>query len=248
MKRIKRILSLLLVIIMIPLSISISGCFRKYDLETITMMSQAYYAIPDAPNEPHSLQSKYIETDNYGRTLFRFSSGGFTAFCILQESDEKYVYYYDNVSFMIEPYDYNRFDPHELDALKEANDWNEKLDESRMIKRELLKSSLSRKRDSAIDREYAYERFNVTIHDKDDISGSACFVDYDQTGKELFYVERVKNVSTTGGYKYELFDRYLMILNADGSYDADNYIVKIDDWEQINTPLAEIKDKNGWMG
>lgn len=39
-----------------------------------------------------------------------------------------------------------------------------------------------------------------------------------------------------------------MILNAAGSYDADNYIVKIDDWEQINALLAEIKEKNGWVG
>jgi hypothetical protein len=33
-----------------------------------------YYAIPDAPNEPHSLQSKYIET-TIMEERFSFSSG-----------------------------------------------------------------------------------------------------------------------------------------------------------------------------
>lgn len=39
-----------------------------------------------------------------------------------------------------------------------------------------------------------------------------------------------------------------MILNADGSFDPDNYLIKVDDWDQINTLLAEIKEKNGWVG
>ena len=248
MKRMKTIGSLLIVMMIILFSISISGCFHKDSLETVTMMTQAFYAIPGVHNEPHSPHSKFIETDNYGRTLFRFYSGSHSALCILQESDDKYVYYYDNVSFLINSYNYNMYNPDELDALKEANDWNEKLDDSKMIKRELLKSTLSRTRKSEISQKRANESFYTIYPDNDKTMTFVIYSDYSQTGQELFYVERQQNVSTTEVYNYEVLDCYLMILNADGSFDPDNYLIKVDDWDQINTLLAEIKEKNGWVG
>lgn len=197
MKRMKTIGSLLIVMMIILFSISISGCFHKDSLETVTMMTQAFYAIPGVQNEPHSRHSKFIETDNYGRTLFLFSSGSPNALCILQESDEKYVYYYGNVSFLIDSYNYNMYNPDELDALKEANDWDEKLDDSKMIKRELLKSTLSRNRDSAIGWRKANSILDNALGADEKNNFSSEYFDYSQTGQELFYVERQQNVSTT---------------------------------------------------
>jgi len=249
MKRIKTVGNLLIVMMIILFSISISGCFHKYSLETVTMMTQAFYAIPGAENEPHSLHSKFIETDNYGRTLFRFSSGSLSAFCILQESDEKYVYYYDNVSFLIESYNYSMYNPEDLDSLKEANNWNEAIDENKMIKRELLKSTLSsRNRDSAIGWRKADSILDNALGADEKNNFSSEYFDYSQTGQELFCVYQMQNTSTTGEYDWEVLEEYLMILNADGSFDPDNYLIKVDDWDQINTLLAEIKEKNGWVG
>lgn len=248
MKRIKSVGNLLLVMMIILFSISISGCFHKYSLETVTMMTQAFYAIPDAENEPHSLQAEFIETDNYGRTLFAFSSGSVSALCILQKSDDKYVYYYNNVSFLIGSYNYKKYNPEDLDALKEANDWDEAIDENKMIKRELNQSDLLRNRDSAIGWRKANSILDNALGADEKNHFSSEYFDYSQTGQEIFCVYQMQNTSTTGEYDWEVLEEYLMILNADGSYDPENYLIQIDDWDQINTLLAEIKDRNGWVG
>ncbi|MDD4096102.1 MAG: hypothetical protein PHP22_07675 [Oscillospiraceae bacterium] len=74
--------------------------------------------------------------------------------------------------------------------------------------------------------------------------------DVSQTGQKHFCVKRRINISTTGGYEYSPFDSYFMILNADGSYDPENYLLIIDDMDESNSPslLAEIKEQNGWVG
>lgn len=49
-------------------------------------------------------------------------------------------------------------------------------------------------------------------------------------------------------HDWRLLDYHLMILNDDGTYDPENYLVKIDDLSQSNEALAEIKERNGWVG
>jgi len=39
-----------------------------------------------------------------------------------------------------------------------------------------------------------------------------------------------------------------MILNADGTYDPETYLIKIDDLDKSNELLAEIKTNNDWVG
>lgn len=166
----------------------------------------------------------------------------------MQKHDDKHVYYYDNVSY-ISTEKYNVITQEELNILKEVNDWNQSLKEEKMVKRKLVnKYNLSPKIVPLLDYKDLQKEFNATVDDNEKISTTINVFDTSQTGQQLYYVFRKINKSTTGGFEYVPLDQYLMILNADGTYDPENYLIKIDDLSRSNEPLTEIKEKNDWVG
>ncbi len=103
-------------------------------------------------------------------------------------------------------------------------------------------------RESSFDNGIAQNAFYNTISEDKKISTYTRFFDYSQTGQEIFFVSRVTGKVTDAGYQVIYVDDYLMILNSDGSYDPENYLVKLEDAKNSNAQLAEIKEKNGWVG
>lgn len=190
---------------------------------------------------------KITETDEYGRKMFSFITGRVYGVCIMQNNDERYVYYYDNESYLLSE-QYNPFTADQLYALKEANDWNEPLDDDKMINRELVDAySLKPDRKSVL----AYENAKSAFYETNDEEGyitSIQFFDYSQSQQEIFLVMRHEQIITEENYKLILIDYHFMILNADGTYDPENYLIKIDDLSQSNEALAAIKERNGWVG
>ena len=241
-------LKIVYLIIAILMIIIVSGCNKDYPKETVVMATHIYHAVPKSQGDKQIFQCEFIDADQYGRTLFAFHTAYTNGVCILQKYDDKSVYYYDNVSFLIGLDKYKECTQEELDLLKEANDWNKTLDDNLMIKRDLIKSTLNRKRESVINQKIAVSAYNKTYEASENIWSTVVFFDYDQSGQELFYIQKAINTSTTGDFDWELTDEYLMILKADGTYDPDNYLMRIDDWGQINTLLTEIKENNGWVG
>jgi hypothetical protein len=242
-------------IAVIILLISTSGCFHSYSKDKVAIVSEFCYAVPGAKvakiGEGYALRSEFIDTDDYGRKLFAFSintSLGISAVCILQKDDDKYVYYYDNVSYLMTE-QFNLCTPEQLDALKDANDWNEAIDEEKMVKREFVnRFSLSPDRESTLDQQAAINAFYDTIGKEEKISTYVGVFDFSQTGQEIFFVSRDEKRATNTGHEWINIDYYLMILNADGTYDPENYLIKLDDLDKSNAPLAEIKEKNDWEG
>lgn len=245
MKHKKRI-RIVLLTLLLSLAFVTSGCDGvTYGKEGVAVFTLVYHAVPSAVGDPCLTQYDLLETDEYGRQLFAFTTSHVCGFGIFQKIDGNYVYYYDNVSWYID--EYHDKDTEELNSLKEANDWNEPYDEEKMIKRACLSSHLIRTRDSVFDWKKVNEFIDMTlgVTDKEAWAG---FFDYSQTGQELFYAQKYQNTPKNGDSDYEVSEEYLMILNADGTYDPDNYLMKIDDWDQINELLAEIKENNGWEG
>ena len=118
-----------------------------------------------------------------------------------------------------------------------------------MIKRELVNhATLQMERKPSNSMEEAQNAFYEKIEMNDKMMTFIQFFDYSTTGQELFLVSRQDNKSINGGYDYGPFDDYLMILNADGTYDPENYLIKVADLNHSNEPLTEIKEKNGWVG
>lgn len=229
---------------------SLCGCRRTpYPIEHVMVVSQTSYAYPSGNAVEHDSRSEILETDEYGRVLFAYYNGfGVYSVGIRQKHDEKYVYYYDNVSFLY-TMKYREYTPEQASDLKEANDWNKPLDEEKMIKRAFLDQySLKKKIDPLFDHEDLQRVFNASIEYKENESVIFYLVDSSQTGQQLFNVWRREKVSTTNGYEYTHLNDYLMILNSDGTYDPENYLIEFKDQSEISAKLAEIKEKNGWVG
>ncbi len=249
MKQVKTIGGILLALIILSSTLA-GGCFTKqYSPDMVRMFTQVFHAVPGGQSyDKHVIKGEIIDTDEYGRICFYFQTGGrLSGICIMQKYDEEYVYYYDNVSYLTSVMT-RKYSKEEWSTFKEQNDWNQPIDEEKMIKREMVQSILSRNRESVIDIEAVKEAFYQTMDENGYIFGTGYF-DYSQSGQEIFLIERYeRSKKEDDPYYYVVFDYHLMILNADGSYDPENYLLKIDDLSQSNAPLAEIKEKNGWVG
>ncbi|NLE90557.1 MAG: hypothetical protein GX602_06485 [Dehalococcoidales bacterium] len=244
-----RVCSLALAILM---SLSICGCEGKqFTKQDVILCTQVFHAVPGARyGRPEAKRCEVIETDSQGRLLFSYSlntTNGMFAICILQKSDEDAVYYYDNVSYFVTK-EFAQYTTDQLSTLKEENDWDMPLAEEKMIRREFIDSDLDPDKGKGYKSDIALNAFRNSIAKENDISDHALYFDYSQTGQELFLISREHNISTNGGYDYEALDYHLMILNADGTYDPENYLIKIDDLSQSNEVLAAIKERNGWVG
>jgi len=240
---------ILFVIIALCLTL-ICGCRRTpYPAEHVMVVSQTSYAYPSGNAVEHDSRSEILETDEYGRVLFTYNNGfGVYSIGIRQKHDEKYVYYYDNVSFLY-TMKYREYTPEQVSDLKESNDWNKPLDEEKMIKRAFLDQySLQKNIDPVLDYKDLEKPVNASVGYDENISVGVYLVDASQTGQQLFHVSRKINVSTTGEYDYAHLDYYLMILNSDGTYDPENYLIEFKDQSEISAALAEIKERNGWVG
>lgn len=251
-KRNTRSIAIILLAICI---ISLCGCdmnlrMTPYPLDHVMAVTQTSHAYPGGNAAEFDSRSEILETDEYGRVLFAFNSGfGGYSIGIRQKNDEENVYYYDNVSFLVGLTKYKEYDPEDLELLKEENDWNKPLNEEKMVKRRLVnKYGLYKNIEPVLDQKDLQKVFHASIADGEKVWTYVYLCDENPTGQQLFYVERRINTSTTGDYEYEEFDKYLMILNADGSCDSSNYLCKIDDWDHIKIILAEIKENNGWVG
>jgi len=241
---VNRVRSLALAILM---SLSICGCVKKYDKETVILFTQVFHAVPGVRSfDPNVINSKIIDTDSYGKTLFVFRTGEESGICIMQKSDNSYVYYYDNVSFRFTE-KFNQYNSEQLDTLKESNDWNLPINENKMIKRELVDSRLKPKRASVMNWDIAKNAYYDLMEDNDYSTGIE-FFDYSISGQEIFLVRKYEQIVTKKEYDLRLIDYHLMILNADGTYDRENYLIQLDDLSHSNEALAEIKERNGWVG
>lgn len=247
MKRVKTIGSLIIVLLILSSALA-SGCFTKrYSADMVMMYTQVFHAVPGTRSfDKHVIEGEITETDEYGRIQFSFYTGNIMGVCIMQKHDDKYVYYYDNVCYLVSE-QFKEPTVEELDYLREINDWNQPLDESKMIERKLIESTLYIRTIRNLERKELLRIFYSTMTDNEKYMTFVGLCDSSQTGQDLYFVSRTVNMSTTGGYEYVLLDNYFMILNADGSYDPENYIIKFESLSQSNAPLAEIKERNEWV-
>ena len=111
-----------------------TGCRPEYRANRLICITQACYAIPGGyVSDKYASGADLIEKDEYGRLLMYVGIAteySIDALCIVQKVDEAHVYYYDNVNYVcIE--ERNEYEPNQVDALKEANDWGQPLDETK---------------------------------------------------------------------------------------------------------------------
>jgi len=145
---------------------------------------------------------------------------------IVQKHDDEYVYFYENFNFLC--LERLTFSDEKAEKLKEINDWNKELNEEKFVKavikntrpKSTFKSDSVKKKASELGLKSP---------------SGAIFFQKDETGKQLFILWGNKPAK-----------KHMLILNSDGTYDAETCLEEIQDMMNYQEQLAEFKAKNNW--
>lgn len=154
MKKIMLIIILPMFILFILIGCAYKGYSGDYlDLYTVAINSVLW-------NNGHSFNAdKYInpeiiiiDKDMYGRTMFMYyekyyagANISFSSLIISQNSNEKEVFYYEDINYIVKEQilyaqDFEEFEDEEIEQLKIANDWDQEINFDKCIKKEIIKS------------------------------------------------------------------------------------------------------------
>ena len=241
---------ILLVLCICTILVLTTGCWQKYPANRVIGVTLACYAIPGGyVTDMHASRTALIERDEYGRWLISVRMGNdfeLDALCIVQWADAEYIYYYDNVNYFYIDY-FKEYKTYQVEMLKEANDWGKPLDETKMVRRKIndktsLMPAMHYKNINNAENSKKIFEDNVTLLDGYKYRIIIC--DWDAKGKEIF----LASTFTVEDTKRIWNKHYLMVINADGTYDPENFMVEFDDLYKSNQPLAEVKEMNDWQG
>ena len=196
-----------------------------------------------------------IAEDDYGRQLFLYLENDHFAMIIIQKSSDNYAYFYPDVNFitvdvrghsprpvythrnrlpeLIDQY----FTTDEISALKEANDWDQGLDKSRMVRVEITRHRPM----GPVDDDILVE-FNIIALGRGNTWGHRAHVRYlrsDRDGRSIFL-----SMGHHANNKVAV-----LIFNADGTFDEVNgyMIMTRDCLYDYQDRLREFMDRNGWV-
>ena len=150
---------ILLIVLLIFATILTSCGYSGYSGDRLDLFSVAVNSVlfvngyswgADFACDPHI---EIIDEDSYGKTMFLYredyykgSDISFSALIVCQGSNEKEVFYYEDVNYIVkeqEPYtatSIERFTIDEIEYLKSVNDWNKEIDYDRCIRKEIVKT------------------------------------------------------------------------------------------------------------
>ena len=205
-----------------------------------------------------------IESDNYGRKLFFFTDrkgrAFGTAIFVMQKSDDKFVYYYQDDCYI--PYQmeqefetirenyWEALPKDEIAELKERNDWNSEINLEKCTKSEIRDDHPSGKlKDSAFEPALkAYAQKNG-YKGNDTLFRYAILYNADSYGRELYYVYGIgcdvhgDDVSSTSNTQYF---RVAMLFEADRSCPMENICEVSPDSTDYYEKIMELKRKANW--
>ena len=184
-----------------------------------------------------------IEEDNYGRTMFSYyekyykgSIISFSALIICQYSNEKEVFYYEDINYIIKEqvlYSQNieKFSDEDIEYLKLANDWNKEINYDKCVRKDITKSKQKISNEKEIQ--------NLIIEEFILVNGEySLFVDYLTTNldnsKYIVY-GYIRKIEQKGIYFVGLVENYkdikLNILVPSNVYD---YKVEFIEFKELN--------------
>ena len=219
-----------------------------------------------------------IEEDKYGRVLFfyneRYGRGADydMAFLIMQKSDDKYVYYYQDSCYFpfFDTSDYfydghddseeykNALEPakEQIEELKNNNDWNKNLKLEKCTKTKISNEkpegdnmSLGYEEDlnAAI---YSYAKKNGNKGTDDDPVHSYKYCNRDINGKELYYVYCIRSYTNESNEVEYLDNYYAVIISTNDNYGIDipeKSIIEITDVTKSYEIIKQLKAQNNWQ-
>ncbi|XMB73076.1 hypothetical protein RJI07_03970 [Mycoplasmatota bacterium WC30] len=202
-----------------------------------------------------------IEEDNYGRTMFSYVESNDISsysYLIAQKSDPDYVYFYPDYNFISSEYDYwnnqdkEMFTDDEINELKLLNDWDLPLDESKMVHFEI--TTLKEKPETAIEEE-VFENLLKSLSGKSGYLGDDSLYRYseyfmtDDYGRTIYYVYGVGRDAEGTGVSPDSISQYfyaVVIFQPDGSYDVNDSIMGLTNFQEYQNELCTFKTLNNW--
>ncbi|MEG1859350.1 MAG: hypothetical protein RR193_03315 [Christensenellaceae bacterium] len=177
-----------------------------------------------------------LETDAYGRALYSYTTNHFIVYFICQKHDADSTYYYEDFGVLVKR-SQDSISQKEIDILKSINDWDEPLDQTKMSSRKMKPSRSAN--------EYYWLEVGEIIERKfisdDNYEYETVPVQFDSNGKSLYYVNVYDKRDRVESKKH-----FFMILNADGSYNDNKYLIEVSDIYNFQNQLHEFKIQNGW--
>lgn len=240
MKKIDKIFIILLCALMLT---AFCGCdrFHKYKGTDYDLYTVAINSLVGAHGEifmrPEGPTLNIVETDNYGRTLFYYyekNAISTHSMIISQKSENGFVFYYEDFNFISKATE--QFATEEIDELKCKNDWNMPIDESRLVKKEIVKQ----KSKNSFNESTVEEQFAKILGEKWELF---------YFGRELTTSEDGKTIVLAVG----IYDRhgesikkdYVLILDKEGNL-AENAMMELTDFYNYQEQLKQFKADNGW--
>ena len=236
-----------------------------YSGDNMDLYTVAAYSILGA-DSPTKI--RIIEKDQYNRILFevRFWEEGLHSFyfqkplahtqlyayAVSQKSDIDHVYYYEDECWTVFE-KAEDFTEAEATALKERNDWDKPIEESRLSSRSIIGQGKGK-----VDIDWLFENGAAVLYTHNSITSGIrlnegdhlhnALLDKDVNGKSLFIIWIVHNdVNVDNQSNEHRCTAYFVMINKDGTYDETTYKAEINDLRQYWIELKDFKTINHWV-
>lgn len=212
-----------------------SGCSPQPHLEDNVLQIAGNYSIPGMcnPDLKGVPPVEVLERDSYGRILYSYSCYNIVtgkdevAIAICQKADNDFVYFYEDICYLI-----GKHDDSDIDELKTTNDWESPYDDSKMSRRKIKYTTFDLIIINDCDQKFytVQGAFVKAVGIEESSLYDHCLLDYDGSGLAIYLF----CVNNSDGTK----DQYYVISND--SYEI-SYVKasKLDD-------IVSFKKENGW--
>jgi hypothetical protein len=214
-----------------------SSCSARADIH-LELALCGSYAVPGmfcADLKGGVSNTTVLEKDDYGRIMFTYSAPNMitqetgTALVICQQIDREYVYFYEDICYILQDYDGDA-----AETLKAQNDWNCPLDYTKVSKRaNEISFDLFIVTDSALPYGRVLEAVSGALKTGTDQISELQFIDMDSSGNQLFWCSAAAN----GGSK-----SYILLVSCGG----DVAVMELQDNVVAADEIADFKAENGW--
>ena len=190
----------------------------------------------------YSSASERVETDEYGRVLFKYWGGHGLYFdgspdiyAIIQKEDSKNIWHYGSDSYVLIPPGEALIEE-KLDTLKEKNDWGKEPDLEKAEKVPIIKGPLK----GTYSRTHIENMITPMCREGEDFKYFTMAVDKNGQVLVLF------RIFTWKGDKPTDITSYAAIIQPDGTYSTES-IEQIEDFYSPNETIKKLKEIHGWV-
>jgi hypothetical protein len=214
----------------------------------------------------HSGGIEVIEEDDYGRRLFLYTGVSIASdkkvysdwryivgFFVSQKTEDEKVYYYEDVNYTLyeqstEASPLELITTEDMNRLKTKNDWNTPVVESKCITKEISRQNKgystglikSLKRGSVMDKVANALGVQAGYSLSDPY-----YLTSDEYDRHIYFFRAIQE-NGEGSSDDTYTDSYVVMFNADGSFDPDTGIMEITDPYDYQDALHDFKQRNGW--